>query len=73
MIPISTENDVPFRRLQQHFGGDITFTLKRLELLVSKMIMFGGHKYVEEYIGTSPEAKLFLHGVLVERSRDTEK
>lgn len=63
MITIGMEDDA-FRRLHQHFGGgEDTFTLKRLDHVVSRMITFGDFKYVDDYLRTSPEAKLFLFGI----------
>lgn len=46
MITIGTEDEI-FQRLQEHFGGENTDTPKRLE-----------HVKIEEYICTSPEARL---------------
>ena len=62
MITIGTEDEI-LRRLQEHFGGDNTCTLKRLRHVMSRMLIFEDHKYVEDYIRTSSEARLFLHGM----------
>ena len=62
MITIGLE-DTTFRRLHRYFGGEDTFTLKRMEYVVSRMILFGDYKYVENYIRTSSEARMFLDGV----------
>lgn len=63
MITIGMEDET-FRRLHQSFGGEDTFTLKRLDHVVSasRMITHGDSKYVEDFILTSPEAKLLLLG-----------
>lgn len=62
MITIGMEDQI-FRRLHQYFGGEDTFTLKRLDHVVSRMIAFGDYEYVANYIRTSPEATLFVHGI----------
>ncbi|KAH7371493.1 DYW family of nucleic acid deaminases-domain-containing protein [Pyrenochaeta sp. MPI-SDFR-AT-0127] len=62
MITIGMEDEI-LRRLHQYFGGEDTFTLKRLNHVVSRMVAFGDYEYVKDYISTSPEAKLFLHGI----------
>lgn len=62
MITIGTEDEI-FRRLHQHFGGEDTFTLKRLDHVLSRMVTFGDYEYVEDYIRISPEAKLFVYGI----------
>jgi len=62
MITIGLE-DKMFRRLHMVFGGENTFTLKRLDYVQSRMILYGDTDYVAAYIHTSPEAQLFLHGV----------
>lgn len=62
MITIGTEDEI-LRRLQEHFGGEDTFTLKRLDHVVSRMLTSGDCKYVEDYIRTSPEADIFLYGI----------
>jgi hypothetical protein len=61
MITIGLEDKI-LRRLHQHFGGEDTFTLKRLDHVVSRMITFGDFDYVDDYLRTSPEANLFLFG-----------
>lgn len=62
MITIGTEDEI-FRRLQEHFGGEDIFTLKRLNHVVSRMLTFGDCKYVEGYIRTSPETDIFLYRI----------
>ena len=62
MITFGTEDEI-FRCLHQHFGGEDTFTLKRLDHVVNRMITFGDYEYVKDYIRTSPEVKLFLHDI----------
>lgn len=62
LVTVGTEDEV-FRHLYEYFGGEDTFTLKRLDHVVSRMLTFGDHKYVERYIRTSREAKIFLFGV----------
>lgn len=62
MITIGMEDET-FRHLHKAFGGEDTFTLKRLDHVVSRMIAFGDSEYVEDYLHTSPEASLFLHGI----------
>jgi hypothetical protein len=62
LVTIGMEDEI-FRRLHQYFGGEDTFTLKRLDHVVSRMITFGDYEYVEDYLRTSPEATLFLHGI----------
>jgi hypothetical protein len=60
MITIGMEDEIfRRRRLHQHFGGEDTFTLKRLDHVVSRMIMFRDCEYVDGYLCTSPETKLF--------------
>src|SRR5690242_20517611 len=61
MITIGMEDET-FWRLHQVFGGEDTFILKRLDHVVSRMITHGDSKYVEDFILTSPEAKLLLLG-----------
>jgi hypothetical protein len=39
MITIGREDEL-FQRLHQHFGGEDTFTLKRLDHVVSRIITF---------------------------------
>ena len=60
---IVDDNDIHFRRLRQVFGGDPTFEMKRIEHISSQMIMFGNVNYVREYLDSSPENHLFIHGV----------
>jgi hypothetical protein len=62
MITIGMEVET-FRRLHQLFGGEDTFTLKRLDHVVSQMLTFGDSQYVEDYLHTSSEARLFLLGI----------
>lgn len=61
MITIGLEDTI-YRRLHECFGGEETFTLKRLEHVESRMVAFGDCEYVDEYLRTSPEASLFLYG-----------
>ena len=60
---IIDDNDLYFRRLRRGVGGDPTLELKRIEHVSSKMILFGNLNYVREYLDTSPEKHLFIHGV----------
>jgi hypothetical protein len=55
-------DDDAFRRLHGVFGGEDTMQMKKIEH-VSQMLISGNVKYVQEYIITSPEASIFLHGV----------
>lgn len=55
--------DTILRRLQEAFGGDETFTMKRIDHVSSQMICFGAANYVREYLDSSPESRIFLHGV----------
>lgn len=57
------KTDTMFRRLHKLFAGDETFTLKRIEHVLSDMIHFGDQDYVREYLDSSPESGIFLHGV----------
>lgn len=57
------DNDIIFRRLRQAFGGDPTFEVKRIDHVSSRMILFGDVDYVQEYLDSSPENRLFIHGV----------
>ena len=50
-------------RLQEAFGGDETFTLKRIDHVSSMMIRFGAEDYVRKYLDSSPESRVFLRGV----------
>jgi hypothetical protein len=61
MITIGME-DERLRRLQQYFGGEDTFTLRRLDHVVSRMLAFGDVEYVGDYLDTSSEAETFLLG-----------
>ncbi|KAL5115422.1 hypothetical protein ACEQ8H_006642 [Pleosporales sp. CAS-2024a] len=61
MITIGLEDKI-LRRLHQSFGGEETFTLKRLDHVLSRMVAFGDSEYVADYLHTSPEANLFLFG-----------
>ena len=61
MITIGMEDET-FRRLHQVFGGEHTYTLKRLDHVLSRMITDGDAGYVEKFIHTSPEADLLLLG-----------
>lgn len=64
METISVEKtDTMFRRLHKLFAGDETFTLKRIEHVLSQMIHFGDQDYVREYLDSSPESGIFVHGV----------
>ena len=60
---IIDDNDLYFRRLRRGAGGDPTLELKRIEHVNSQMVMFGNVDYVREYLDSSPEKHLFLHGV----------
>ena len=62
MITIGTEDKL-FRRVHEFLGGEDTFTLKRLDHVVSRMLTFEDCKYVEDYIRISPEANIFLYGI----------
>jgi hypothetical protein len=61
MITIGLEDEI-LGRLHRYFGGDETFTLKKLDHVVSRMIFFGDHEYVERHIQISSEAKIFIFG-----------
>jgi hypothetical protein len=61
-ITIGLEDEA-FRRLHRVFGGEDTFTMQRLEHVVSRMISYGDVEYVQEYIQTSTEASILLLGV----------
>ena len=60
---IIDDNDTFFRRLRQAFGGDPTSEMKRVDHVSSRMIMFGDVDFVWKYLETSPENRLFIHGV----------
>ena len=45
---------------------DPTFELQRIEHITSQMILFGDVDCVREYLDTSPEKHLFIHGVNTE-------
>lgn len=66
-VTIGTEDEI-LRRLQEAFGGENTFTLKRMDHVLSRMLIFGDYKCVEDYIRTSSEAEIFLHGIDEERN-----
>lgn len=57
------ESDIVTRRLRQAFGGDPTYELKRIDHVSSRMVLFGDVDYVREYIDSSAENGLFVHGV----------
>ena len=57
------DSDEPFRRLRQFFGGDPTFEMKRIDHIFTRMSIFGDVDYVRAYLDSSPEARLFIHGV----------
>jgi hypothetical protein len=61
MVTIGLEGEI-LGRLHRNFGGDEIFTLKKLDHVVSRMIFFGDHEYVERHIQISPEAKIFISG-----------
>ncbi|EXJ64571.1 hypothetical protein A1O7_00908 [Cladophialophora yegresii CBS 114405] len=51
-------------RLTAAFGGsDEPYTTNRIDHVTSRMLHFGDEDYVKEYLDTSSEAELFLHGV----------
>jgi hypothetical protein len=54
------EGDEMFRRLHAAFGGDNTFTMKRLDHVMSLIPIFGDYECVEDYIRTTHEAEIFL-------------
>jgi hypothetical protein len=56
------------RRLHQHFEED-TFTLKRLDHVVSRIITFRDCEYVDGYPCTSPETRLFYLASMRTNSR----
>ena len=60
---IIDDKDTTFRRLRQVFGGDPTFEMKRIDHVSSRMILFGDVDYVQKYLDSSPENRLFIHGV----------
>lgn len=57
------KTDTMFRNLRKVFAGDETSTLKRIEHVLSQMIHFGDQDYVREYLDSSSESRIFLHGV----------
>jgi hypothetical protein len=61
MVTIGLEDEI-LGRLHRNFGGDETSTLKKLDHVVSRMIFFEDHEYVERHIQISPEAKIFISG-----------
>lgn len=57
------DNDLMFRNLRHFFGGDPTFEMKRIDHVCSRMVGFGDVDYVREYLDSSLERSLFIHGV----------
>lgn len=57
------KTDKIFQRLHEAFGGDETSTVIRIEHVLNQMIFFGDENYVREYLDSSPESRIFLHGV----------
>ena len=57
------DNDAHSRQPRQVTGGDPTIELKRIEHVKSRMIQFGDVDYVREYLDSSLEKDLFIHGV----------
>ncbi len=57
------DNDLMFRKLRHIFGGDPTFDMKRIDHVSSRMIGFGDVEYLQQYLDSSPEGSLFIHGV----------
>lgn len=57
------KTDKIFQRLHEAFGGDETSTVIRIEHVLNQMIFFGDEDYVREYLDSSPESRIFLHGV----------
>lgn len=60
---IIDDNDTVFRRLRQYIGGDPTFETNRIDHVFSRMILFGDVDCGREYPDSSPENRLFIHGV----------
>ena len=60
---VINDNDLCFRRLRQAYGGDPTFEMRRINHVSSQMILLGDVNYVRAYLDSSPEARLFIHGV----------
>lgn len=56
------KTDKIFRRLHEAFGGDETSTVIRIEHVLNQMIFFGDEEYVRDYLDSSPESRIFLHG-----------
>ncbi|KAK3070784.1 hypothetical protein LTR53_009845 [Teratosphaeriaceae sp. CCFEE 6253] len=61
MITIGLE-DQAFKRLHDHFGGENTFVFKRLDHVVSRMLAYGDHGCVKNYLHTGAEVGMFLFG-----------
>lgn len=57
------KTDKIFRRLHEAFGGDETSTVIRIEHVLNQMIFFGDEDYVRDYLDSSPESRIFLHGI----------
>lgn len=57
------KTDKVFQRLHEAFGGDETSTVIRIEHVLNQMIFFGDEDYVRYYLDSSPESRIFLHGV----------
>lgn len=57
------KTDKIFRRLHEAFGGDETSTVIRIEHVLNRMIFFGDEDYIRDYLDSSPESRIFLHGV----------
>jgi len=62
MITIGMEDET-FRRLHEVYGGEDTFTLKRLDHVVSRMISIGDSEYLKDYLNTSCEASILILGI----------
>ena len=60
---IIDDNAVQVPRPRQFLRDDPPFELKRIEHVKSRMILFGDVDYVREYLDSSPEKDLFIHGV----------
>ena len=59
---ILDDSDPIFCRFHQFFGGDPTIEVKRITHAASRMVL-GDVERVIEYLDSSSEAELFLHGV----------
>lgn len=57
------KTDKIFQRLHEVFGGEETSIVIRIEHVLNQMIVFGDEDYVREYIDSSPESRIFLHGI----------